>query len=894
MTRAFAGSGGRAPGVRGSEGAGSSSRQTGEPSTQGLIGHVLVLIQWMIAGQHPELQNLLREQPGSAQPVNVVRDLVTFFTLHVAFLRPDNLLLPAQMLATLTSLCTGPCSGNQELISVTRLCKVLNEVLSPQTSSLVLSSSLFTELAECGELPPGEGEVSGDVGGGGGWKRSAEVTMHLMDDDNAFLPVFAMAPSWDRTMGRTRMLLNKAEFEGPSVMEMDMVAMGLEAPGANGEDGGGREGGGRQEEWTEDQLRVWHETHLNLAQLRLASLKMLHGMLEGSTVASWDGYIHRRMIDQLNLDRLAAMADGTSELAASSAGDGDAVSGKLESELRSLRVREGFLAYILLAKLCDLEDADEKVVQAMGLYDLSTYERLRGRIEYVNENRELERLYFRIPDYCFNLTEERWDLFVGDIDRTNEKLRDFIVKSQDLAFELRTKSQRPLGDIGLYIQRRDSWWKLISFTVAILINTLMIAFWETRESGAVLWLPDSVRVLIYVLGVITLVSSGLTTLAYLMSLGPLILYKSWSPAEDGMDFGDLERDWLFYGKSAYFLLRDTRCLYYVAYFATALLGLVVSPFYFWFHLLDVVTRSATLRSVIHSVTFNASSIVFTLVLGFLAIYFYAIIGFNLMRDDFQLEGARYCDSLFLCLVTVANLGLRASGGIGDNMDLIPYRMDHSLARVVYDLSYFFLLVVIFLSLFLGIITDTFGELRAHRQFVQNEIRNHCFVCGIERSRLTRDGNGFGTHVGSEHNMRHYMFLISYLQRDVPLLDQSGQEAYISRKLGAYDTSFFPEQRAMCFEEEEARSHVEMWQLGRKVDELRADYDRIAALVDARAQNASQSQAKAVAGLERGLEGVVAEFHLELGKVFARGASAGASAASAGASAGASDASAASQ
>jgi len=314
-------------------------------------------------------------------------------------------------------------------------------------------------------------------------------------------------------------------------------------------------------------------------------------------------------------------------------------------------------------------------------------------------------------------------------------------------------------------------------------------------------------------------------------------------------------------KSTLFLLRNSRCLFYVAYFVTALLGLAVSPFYFSFHLLDIVNRSATLRSVIQSVTLNLASIVFTGVLGMLGIYYYAIVGFNLMRDDFVLEGSRYCDSLALCIVTVANLGLRASGGIGDNMVLQPYSVDHSLARVAFDLSYFFFLVVIFLSIFLGIITDTFGELRARRNYLQNEIRNHCFVCGVDRSRLMRDGNGFSTHVSSEHNIRHYMFLISYL-RELPLLQQSGGEAYIARKILVYDTSFFPEQRAMCFERSAQRDTVELWELAAKVDDVRNDHDRMLAEVRRYCAALEQAQLRAKREQDTDLEILLAELRVQ--------------------------------
>lgn len=55
----------------------------------------------------------------------------------------------------------------------------------------------------------------------------------------------------------------------------------------------------------------------------------------------------------------------------------------------------------------------------------------------------------------------------------------------------------------------------------------------------------------------------------------------------------------------------------------------------------------------------------------------------------------------------------------------PYFM----ARVVYDLLFFFIVIIIVLNLIFGVIIDTFADLRSEKQQKDEILRNTCFVCG---------------------------------------------------------------------------------------------------------------------------------------------------------------------
>jgi len=115
---------------------------------------------------------------------------------------------------------------------------------------------------------------------------------------------------------------------------------------------------------------------------------------------------------------------------------------------------------------------------------------------------------------------------------------------------------------------------------------------------------------------------------------------------------------------------------------------------------------------------------------------------------------RACDSLVMCIVTTLNQGLRNGGGIGDILrapssivskrkgnyknnyinyfilkNFIIFQEPLFVARVVYDLLFFFIVIIIVLNLIFGVIIDTFADLRSEKQNKELILKNTCFICG---------------------------------------------------------------------------------------------------------------------------------------------------------------------
>lgn len=51
------------------------------------------------------------------------------------------------------------------------------------------------------------------------------------------------------------------------------------------------------------------------------------------------------------------------------------------------------------------------------------------------------------------------------------------------------------------------------------------------------------------------------------------------------------------------------------------------------------------------------------------------------------------------------------------------------ARVIYDLLFFFMVIIIVLNLIFGVIIDTFADLRSEKQKKEEILKTSCFICG---------------------------------------------------------------------------------------------------------------------------------------------------------------------
>ena len=235
-----------------------------------------------------------------------------------------------------------------------------------------------------------------------------------------------------------------------------------------------------------------------------------------------------------------------------------------------------------------------------------------------------------------------------------------------------------------------------------------------------------------------------------------------------------------------------------------------------FHLLDICARDSSLERILSAVTLNGSALLQTGLLAAVLIYIYAGVGFSFFRGDYDVAGRELggagggdaatagaehmgCRTFGECLLTHLNVGLRSDQGVADVMDNLDYAKDstsHTLFRLLFDVSYWVIIVVMLLSIVSGIIIDTFGQLRDRKDKVDKELARGCFICGNDSNSFQRSGRGFDFHVAHEHNMWAYMFVRQYLRERNPL-HFTGQERYLNDRMREDDISFFPMGQALA-------------------------------------------------------------------------------------------------
>ncbi|KAK2568121.1 Inositol 1 [Acropora cervicornis] len=286
--------------------------------------------------------------------------------------------------------------------------------------------------------------------------------------------------------------------------------------------------------------------------------------------------------------------------------------------------------------------------------------------------------------------------------------------------------------------------------------------------------------------------------------------------------------------NVHWLVSDRNLVLHLLYLTFGFLGFSVHTFFYCILLLDVVFREETLWNVIQSVTRNGRSIILTAVLALILVYMFSIIGFLFLKDDFMIETdpspdrlddadseestkERACDTLLMCIVTTLNQGLRNGGGIGDVLRRPSLKENMFVGRVVYDLLFFFIVIIIVLNLIFGVIIDTFADLRSEKQNKEEILKNTCFICGLDRSAFDNKTVSFDEHVNSEHNMWHYLHFIVLLKvKDTT--EFTGPESYVSQMIKEHNLEWFPRMRAMSLAMDEGESEQnEMRNLQEKLE-----------------------------------------------------------------------------
>jgi len=235
-------------------------------------------------------------------------------------------------------------------------------------------------------------------------------------------------------------------------------------------------------------------------------------------------------------------------------------------------------------------------------------------------------------------------------------------------------------------------------------------------------------------------------------------------------------------------------------------GLLISPAFYSFFLVDLFTGSKTIHLVMKATYSCLDKLLWLIGLMVLVIYWYATVAHMLFWNQ-QAHYQRTCSTLFQCFLSYTNEGMKNNGISGlvrdvAGVDTYPTSLFHNgdiLANVFMDLSFFILVIFVLAAILNGVIVDTFGEMRDAGDVDAARLRDECFICGLVSDDFKPTRIDLETHRIADHNIINYIFLVMTLQRknDSVALSVPGprlwtaQELFVADSLTMGDTEFFP-------------------------------------------------------------------------------------------------------
>jgi hypothetical protein len=215
---------------------------------------------------------------------------------------------------------------------------------------------------------------------------------------------------------------------------------------------------------------------------------------------------------------------------------------------------------------------------------------------------------------------------------------------------------------------------------------------------------------------------------------------------------------------------------------------VVDPRIYPLLLLELASLNVDMANILKAVTLNWKQLCLTGVFTLTIVFIFSTWAYFFFYGYYNPDSNLHCDSLLGCFFSTLNVGVR-SGAIADPTDPIEHT-DYTL-RLLFDMLFFIIVIVILLNIVFGIIVDTFGQLRDERNEVESDINNVCFVCGEERSVIDMHGEGWADHILTVHSPFAYMAFMVHVQK-LPREDCSGLEKYVKDCLELKSADFMPD------------------------------------------------------------------------------------------------------
>ncbi len=113
-----------------------------------------------------------------------------------------------------------------------------------------------------------------------------------------------------------------------------------------------------------------------------------------------------------------------------------------------------------------------------------------------------------------------------------------------------------------------------------------------------------------------------------------------------------------------------------------------------------------------------------------------------------------------------------------------------IGRLIYEVLFFIVMIVILLAVVFSSIIDTFAELREQTSHINKDKINVCYICGAKRDQLEKDSKNFDNHVNVDHSLWTYAEYIIGLKFVDPQ-ETNAINSYVIEMIENKKISWFP-------------------------------------------------------------------------------------------------------
>jgi hypothetical protein len=422
----------------------------------------------------------------------------------------------------------------------------------------------------------------------------------------------------------------------------------------------------------------------------------------------------------------------------------------------STLVREGLYIIIWINQLCEV---DKSLVRSLKTTQEEMERQMKHlkaaikffqdkvtSVEIINSSGNLQTLFFFTHPITRFLSSHTKSTFEYEIDRRswNAKLLGLTHGVESLYTEMR-HFERIFRWIGIRVNLSFlQYLKIASFVIALVINiaiTFSSELTQELEGQPIFrsWSQENqVEQFVYVGGCVLLIIYLVILLLWflfefsvkknLFYVESIKKYQARLAEHKLLKNNQVSKNrtiWLktrMIAKVYWKLLVKTRLWTIIFYTFCCILGLSTSKFYFSFLLLDIINLSPMVKSVIKSLTLNSyllgGTALFALILLFIYTsftYYYADVLITNLRTLDQ-PYVVFCESFLMCYLDMITFGLRLGGGIGDILELPPtHDIGAFVFRQFFDIIFFVTVILLLMNIVIGIIVDSFAELRDLRE-----------------------------------------------------------------------------------------------------------------------------------------------------------------------------------